>query len=59
MTINDLELCKYQAVLRRHCKGLEELTAQARGADLMKAYAAIELAARLAQERLGEIRGRL
>ena len=56
MTINDLELCQYQTVLRNHIKGLDEMTAQARGADLMKAYAAIELAASLARQRLAEIR---
>jgi hypothetical protein len=55
-TINDLELCRYRQVIAKHHKRLDELTANGEGAELMRAYHAIELAAQLAQQRLGEVK---
>jgi hypothetical protein len=56
MTINDLELCRYRQVISKHHKRLDELTANGKGAELMKAYYAIQLAAELAQQRLSEVK---
>jgi hypothetical protein len=54
-TLNDLELSRYRQIIRDRHKKLDELTANKKGADLMRAYHAIEIAAQLAQQRLGEL----